>query len=77
MGFENDLQNKSQFSAGHKMMPSLAFEKKEKITRAYDMIVQQIQNVCQRKCFDTKQMKNLKSCGCIQLYLHQKHSNKT
>ena len=35
-----------------KMLPSLAFEKTEKIGDFYDMIVRKIQNVLDRKCFE-------------------------
>ena len=35
-----------------KILPSPAFEKKEKIGDSYDMIVQEIQNVCDRNCLE-------------------------
>ena len=48
----NELGLKVTYETNHdlalavKLLPSLAFEKKEKIGDSYDMIVQEIQNVC-------------------------------
>ena len=42
-----------------KMLPSLAFEKKEKIGDSYDMIVQEIQNVCDRNCLEPEKIEKI------------------
>ena len=41
------------------MLPSLAFEKKEKIGDFYDMIVQEIQNVCDRICLEPEKIEKV------------------
>ena len=66
----NELGLKVTYETNHdlalalKMLPSLAFEKKkEKSGDSYDMIVQEIQNVCNRKCLVAEKIE--KKLGAI------------
>ena len=42
-----------------KMLPPLAFEKKEKIGNSFGMILQKIQNVCDRNCLEPKSIEKI------------------
>ena len=56
----NELVLKVTYETNHdtalasKMLTSLAFEKKEKIGDSYAMILQEIQNVCDKNCLESE-----------------------
>ena len=50
------------------MLPSLAFETKEKIGDSYDMIIQEIQNVCDRNSSEPEKIKKFEKINELCLY---------
>ena len=61
----NELVLKVTYETNHdsalasKMLTSLAFEKKEKIGDSYDMILQEIKNVCDKKCLKSEKIEKI------------------